>query len=258
MIKAIFILSMTVFFSRPSFSQSKCDIKEHYNQFIFIQKLTNQNKSYLSKSVIDPKISGCFKKLLNNSPYISYLLYNFSSTVYDSMLIKTTDSVARHKEFIQYLKTDTLFNKVMSDLIRKTVEKSQAKDSVSMDKLLNVAVKFFSIQKLTNQGYYVGKLCVGVNGLEKTENIRQPQLEAFCYTSIFNNYEGENFNMYAEFVKAIKELYRVSLGIDPTEKLYRAQGAMFFLMWNNNNLRLMLKSEYEKNKENLPFILTDK
>ncbi len=30
---------------------------------------------------------------------------------------------------------------------------------------------------------------------------------------------------------------------------------MFFLMRNNENLKSMLKSEYEKKKEHLPFIL---
>lgn len=258
MTKIAFILLTTVLASGLSFSQTKCEVKEHYGDFIRIRKLSYKDKSYLSKSLIDPKTSKCFGKLLSNSSYVSYLLYNFSSTANDDALLKTSDSVTLHKEFIQYLKADTLFNKVVADLIAKTVDKTKAKDSVTMDKLLNVAVKFFSIPKINDQGYYVGKVCVGINGLEKTEKIRQPQLEAFCYTSIFNNYDNEEFNMNAEFVKALKELYKVNLGIDNNEKLYRAQGAMFFLMRNNDKLRLMLKSEYEKNKDILPFILADK
>ena len=63
--------------------------------------------------------------------------------------------------------------------------------------------------------------------------------------------------MNVEFVNAIKELYTVNLGIDKTEKLLRSQGAMFLLMRNNENLKKMLKSEFEKQKDFLPFILTD-
>ncbi|MBK6525094.1 MAG: hypothetical protein IPG07_05770 [Crocinitomicaceae bacterium] len=61
--------------------------------------------------------------------------------------------------------------------------------------------------------------------------------------------------MYDEFVKAIKELYKVNLGIDREEKLLRAQGAMYLLMRNSENLNKMLASEYESNKDYLPFIL---
>lgn len=64
--------------------------------------------------------------------------------------------------------------------------------------------------------------------------------------------------MYNEFVKAIKELYKVNLGIDRNEKLLRAQGAMFLLMRNNENLRMMLKEEYDQQKEYLPFVLAEK
>jgi hypothetical protein len=63
--------------------------------------------------------------------------------------------------------------------------------------------------------------------------------------------------MYDEFVKAIKELYKVNLGIDKNEKLLRAQGAIFLLMRNNENLKKMLKAEYKKQEDYLPFILID-
>jgi hypothetical protein len=69
------------------------------------------------------------------------------------------------------------------------------------------------------------------------------------------NYQGTEFNMYDEFVKAIKELYKVNLGDDRDEILLRAQGGMFLLMRNNKNLRKMLISEYEMKKEFLPFVL---
>lgn len=126
-----------------------------------------------------------------------------------------------------------------------------------MDKLLNVAVKYFSIMRLTDEGYYVGKVCVGLNDIKKTESERKPFTEAFSFSSILKHYQSEEYSMYDEFVKAIKELYKVNLGIDKNEKLLRAQGAIFLLMRNNENLKKMLKSEYEKQKDYLPFILTD-
>jgi len=60
-----------------------------------------------------------------------------------------------------------------------------------------------------------------------------------------------------EMVKSAKQLYKINLGIDENERLLRAQGAMYFLMRNDKNLKKMLRHEYEVNKENLPFILKD-
>jgi hypothetical protein len=145
----------------------------------------------------------------------------------------------------------------MSDLVAKTIEKSIPKDSISMDKLLNVAVKYFSILKITEDGYYAGKVCTGLNDIKKTEKVRKPQLEAFCFSSIMKYYQGTEFNMYDEFVKSIKELYKINLGVDRSERLLRAQGAMYFLMRNSENLKKMLRSEYELNKVILPFALKD-
>ncbi len=145
----------------------------------------------------------------------------------------------------------------MTEYVTKTVEKRTPKDTVTFDNLLNIAVKYFSIMKLTDEGHYVGKVCVGLNDIKKTENERKPFIEAFCFSSILKHYQSEEFSMYDEFVKSIKELYKVNLGIDKDEKLLRAQGAMFILMRNNENLKKMLMKEYEKNKEFLPFILTE-
>jgi hypothetical protein len=168
-----------------------------------------------------------------------------------------TDSVAIRNRFFNDLKKDSLFNSVMTDLVNKTIDKKIPKDTISMDKLLNVAVKYFSIMRLTDEGHYVGKVCVGLNDIKKTESERKPFIEAFSFSSILKHYQSEEYSMYDEFVKTIKELYKVNLGIDKDEKLLRAQGAMFLLMRNNENLKKMLKSEYEKQKDYLPFLITD-
>lgn len=240
------------------YGQKQCDIKNHYEDFISIQKSTYNEKNYLIIRVIETQKKSCFSELVNNNPmFIDYLLTNFSSNANYQNLLDLTDSIAIRKKYFVDLKKDSLFNSVMADLVSKTIDKKIPKDTISMDKLLNVAVKYFSIIRLTEEGHYVGKVCVGLNDIRKTESERDPYIEAFSFSSILKHYQGEEYNMYDEFVKAIKELYKVNLGIDKDEKLLRAQGAMFLLMRNNENLKRMLKSEYEKQKDYLPFILTD-
>ena len=240
------------------YGQTQCDIINHYIDFISIQKSTYNEKDYLVKRVVEAHRKSCFSMLVNNNPmFLDYLLTNFSlNTNYESLLALNDSIAIRNKYFID-LKKDSLFNSVMADLVSKTIDKKIPKDTVSMDKLLNVAVKYFSIMRLTDEGHYVGKVCAGLNDIKKTESERKPFIEAFSFSSILKHFQSEEFSMYDEFVKAIKVLYKVNLGIDKNEKLLRAQGAMFLLMRNNENLKKMLKSEYEEQKNNLPFILTD-
>jgi hypothetical protein len=144
----------------------------------------------------------------------------------------------------------------MNKLTKKITDKSNyVPDTISMDGLLNIAVKYFSIIKINKDGYYVGKVCTGINGLKQTDKERNPQIEAFCFTTILNNYQGEQFNMYNEFVTGIKELYKINLGIENDDRLLRAQGAMYMFMRNNEKLKELLLFEYENKKEYLPFVL---
>lgn len=136
-----------------------------------------------------------------------------------------------------------------------TGDSEMVKDTITVDGLLNIAVKYFSINQVNEDGLYVGKVCSGQNILSKTEPKRNRAVEDFCVSSIVKHYQGTEFNMYDEFVKAIKELYKVNLGIDKHERLLRAQGAMCLLMKMNENLKNMLLKEYETNKDHLPFVL---
>jgi len=258
MIKTILAVIITTLITVHCYGQTHCDIKNHYEDFISIQKSTYNEKDYLIKRIIETEKKSCFSDLVNNNKiFIDYLLTNFSSNSNAQNLLKLTDSIAIRNNYFIDLKKDSLFNSVMTELACKTIDKNAPKDTVSMDKLLNIAVKFFSIIRLTDEGLYVGKVCVGLNDIKKTESERKPFVEAFSFASIMKHYKNEEFSMYDEFVKAIKELYKVNLGINKDEKLLRAQGAVFLLMRNNENLNKMLKTEYDRQKENLPFILNN-
>lgn len=256
--KKLFLTAITIsIITTQAIGQNNCDLVNHYENFISIKKSSNDGKDYLVKAVNRTEVKSCYSDFVNNNiMFIDYLLTNFSSNANYENLILLTDSTTLKKAYFTDLKNDSVFNSVMGELVSKTVNKDVPKDTVTMDALLNIAVKYFSILRITNDGNYVGKVCVGLNDIKKTESQRNPFVEAFSFVSILNHYQSEEFNMNEEFIKAIKELYKVNLGIDKNEKLLRAQGAIFLLMRNNENLKRMLQAEYEKHKNYLPFILT--
>lgn len=185
---------------------------------------------------------------------MDYLLTHFTIKDNYQQLLKAEDSLQLRRQFLVDLKNDSLFTQVMSELVGKAVDKQLAKDTVAMDDLLSVAVKFFNIRKINEKGHYSVKVCTGRNEIKSTEKERKPFVEAFAFTSIMEHYRGE-YDLYGEFVQVVKKIYKVNLGIDEDERLLRAQGAMFLLMRENEALRKMLISEYEANKKDLPFIL---
>lgn len=257
--KSILTFLILTTFALKSFGQSTCDITNHYADFIQVKKSSFNGKDYLTKTIVKTEKKSCFSDLINNNTiFIDYLLTNFSSNANFQNLLKESDSLTLSKNYFADLKEDSLFNAVMVEFVSKTIDKKTPKDTISMDGMLNIAVKYFSVLKISDEGYYMGRVCVGQNDIKKTESERKPFVEAFSFSAISKHYEGEEFNMYDEFVKAIKELYKVNLGTDKEERLLRAQGAMYLLMRNNENLKKMLKSEYEINKDYLPFVLYDK
>lgn len=243
-------------FSVVSFSQENCEPGDFFGDFIHVGKSEFNSRSFLIKSVSDIKKDACIAPLVNGHSLMwDYLLTNFASLNGIDSILKIGDSLSMNQAYIRRLKKDSLFNAVVEDWTAKTLRKTLAKDTITVDEMLNIAVKYFSIVRLTEEGYYVGKICVGVNDIRKTEATRQPLLEAFCFSVILEDVKTGQDGIYQEFIHAIKELYEVHLGIDPQEKLLRAQGALFFLMRNNERLQKMLVEAYEKDSNSLPFIL---
>lgn len=239
------------------YSQSKCNIVNHYEDFISIKKSNYNGRDFITLDAVKHEYESCFSELVNaNLNLIDYLLKNFSLNINQKGLLALTDSNEISRIYFQRLTNDSMFNAVMVDFANKAIDEVTPKDSVSMDKLLNTAVKFFYIPDINNDGHYMVKICIGINGLRHTESEREPFLEAFSFTSIWKHYMGGGeFSIYDEFVNNVKQLYKLNLGVEKEEQLLRAQGALFMLMRNNDLLKDMLKSEYEKQKAFLPFVL---
>ena len=240
-----------------TFGQNYCNIRDFYGDFILVNKMNWKGKEYISTSIKEPDVPNCASALIkNNLKFIEYILTNFSNLKkITEKILPINDSLTLQQIFIEELKNDSLFNTIMDNLVNKTINKLP-KDTVNMDDLLNIAVKYFSITKITEDDLYVVKLCVGTHDIIKTETERNPFIEAFCFTSLSKHFMSEDFYIYKELTNEVQELYKINLGIDKSERLLRAQGALYFMMRNNKILQKMLISEYEHNKEFLPFVLT--
>ncbi len=254
--KFLFLIPFLAFSFSLFGQNSSSTVQENYEDIFAVTKERYGDKEYL-RTIInelpkDHQLSGIVN---NNKMFLQYWLTNFMDHEGFHQLKTFEGKDELQEEFIDFLKKDTLFNPLMVRFSEKVINPSFVADTVSMDDVLNVAVKYFNILGITEEGSYKGKVCAGLNGITETLAKRKPDLEAFCFSAILQNLKGEEYNMYNEFVAAIRELYNQDLGVDRESRLLRAQGAMFSLMRNNEQLKKMLISEYESKKDYLPFVI---
>jgi hypothetical protein len=237
-------------------TENSTHFQQYYKDIFEISKEKDEDREYLLSGVKELEADHPLAESVNNNKILlKYWLTNFVDHEAFHQLKSIEGEEELQQEFVAFLKKDTLFNPLMVRFSEKALNPHFVADTVSMDELLNVAVKYFNILGITEEGYYKGKVCAGVNGITSTLPQRKPELEAFCFSAILQNHKGDQFNMHQEFVAAIRELYKQELGVDREARLLRAQGAMFSLMRNNEQLREMLISEYELKKDFLPFVL---
>lgn len=253
------IVFCSLFLFMYGHGQSECNFKSLYPSFLNVGVSEHKGETYFYTDIKEIREENCLKKYVNNNTlYFDYFIKNYRDLSKYRKFSKIKKSEVLQKAYFEDLNQDTLFGSVISDYVDKVVHQNQAKDTISLETLMDVAVKFFNITGVNPMGYYSVAICVGRNAIKSTLEKRYPHVEAFCFSAIYNGTEDANYKIFSVFQEAVKELYSLNLGVDKDEKLLRAQGAMFMLMKDNKTLHKLLLEEFEREKENLPFIVAFK
>ncbi|MFN3315189.1 MAG: hypothetical protein ACK40K_00085 [Raineya sp.] len=233
----------------------KCDVKAHFEEVFGIMYFKLGDKRFPERDLAkDFKPDNCLAKIVPNKSFLRYLQEHFSKKLDLSSFSDYTDSAKTRKEYIAQLQKDEKFINLLNEWVEK-VENPTSKDSLSFDEVLGIAVKYFSVNMNKDEKYTI-KICSGINDILKTEPTRKPFLEAFCFSSILENFRAKNqYDMTEEVKLVAKELYKVNLGVDKQERIFRAQGALYMLMRKNEKLQKMLLEDYQKQKNMLPFVI---
>lgn len=255
MIRAISLI--VTLLTLPLFSAPNSDQSHFFGDLFSAYLYTGNKKPLVITQVNSLDSSHVLAPLVNNnSRFMSYLMKNYAHPELLRSLSAIKDSVELNNTFVRGLKKDSIFTGYMSKVIGhyQNPQKFPA-DSVSLNEVLNITVKFFSILKLNEKGHYVGKVCVGLNSLKATEPDPKPYLEAFAFSTIANNMGNTKFPMRKTFIEGLKMLNTLHMGLDKEEKLFRAQGAIFMYMRNHPLVKEMVLESYKKSKVYLPFII---
>jgi hypothetical protein len=129
--------------------------------------------------------------------------------------------------------------------------------TVSFQRVLDVAARFFYPDAILPNGRIQSHICVGINGIVDMEQGRDLAVEAFAYASIFHDLLTPRFHVEADFAEASRLINAMDLSTNPSTRLQRAQGVMWGIMVRSEKLRQVLVAEYERARTYLPFRLAD-
>lgn len=253
-IYSLFVLFWMTLFCTPSqgYAQQQSSIFQDYNQFLEVKFY--DSSPYVTIRQVDSSLKGAAE--INGQPsFWDFLIINHATRLDYDALAQINDTIAISQKVIEHLESDAIFAPLVKNYRAKVVDHTQAKDTVHLDKILNVAVKFFNLTGVNAEGAYSGRICVGINPLKNTEKTRSPYLEAFAFDAIINNLNSETYPFYDYYIKSIQKIYKLNLGTNDQDQLLRAQGALFIQMLDSTDLQQLLKDEYERKKDILPFVL---
>ncbi len=238
-----------------TYAQSKDNPLQNYSDFLEI--LFYESTPYIKVKKIDATSSHA-AVVNEQSSFWEFITTNYIARLDYDALQQIKDTTVVEKQVMHHMEQDTTFNHLVRTYQAKVIDHTQPKDTVTIDNILNVAVKFFNITGINTQGHYTGRICVGIHALPKTEKKRSPYLEAFAFDAIINHLTSETYPFYDDYKESIYNVYKLNLGTNDEEQLLRTQGAIFIQMFQSPQLKQLLLDEYERKKDILPFILKSK
>lgn len=261
--KNFILLAMFLFFTTTIIAQQVITVEElkgKYGSVILATKKDGFSGSiYLEKKVntpTDDKILASFVEQYQG--YIGMMKDEYITVNSDEFkLVK--DSVKLQRKFGQKLQEDPLFNQYFLPLIA-TYYQSQGytitgynfeKPSYIFEEMVNVMVKYYEVTGVDSRGNYSTRLGVSDNGLVNTVDARRPLIESYCLYIIRQN----KYKAYQALENAKKIIAKLELGLRDSDKVKRAEGAIYALLSQDESLRTLLKEDYEKNAKGLPFVV---
>lgn len=243
------------------------DVKAEYPQIFSIQRHTYGEKVYLSFDTDTLPTAHPLAGLVNDKHhFLLYLVEHGAGIEVKDLSAHARDSVELRTYFLERLRNsarfDTLFLPIVDRYLRSrggdlVGYEPPPRKQVALEDLMRVAVRFFYPDAVLPDGTIQSHICVGINGLRDFPGGRDPLLEAFGYSAIFQDLLRPRFNVEEEYDVVRREMNELGLSTDPEVRLARAQGFMWGRMMQSERLRDVLRAEYRRLRDVLPFELVE-
>lgn len=239
-------------------------MKKWSSNFVITGQVVNyQGKDYKNIYPAIQKNETLLNKEINkHKRRFEYILQNrtdFKQDSFQNLFPDTLKMTAIYQKNIQNdIKIKTYFLKLANPLIYSVKQR----EVYSKSELMHIASKFFYCESVKPDTTIRLHVCIGINGQESSKLKDYTLLEAVCFEAIFEKmFDRQNRPQYMDDFSSVVEkkskIYRnISLtGLD--NFLIKVRGETYKAMEKNESLKTTLISFIDRNKDNLPFKISN-
>lgn len=268
--KFLFLISVFIFSCqsnpRSEESDNVDDESAKMEENIAIKIYTYEKDGELKASAMPEIKKG--SELYEFKRRFEYLLINKS-------LIHLPESMERRNEiFSLYPDTAALMEQYLNEFVKDStlktyfdhtslaIDKADSKRTITytQDEFLEVASKFFYCDKVFPDTSVQSHVCVGLNGVKEASWDKDYSLlEAICYEAIFSDLMKDTSALETSYLskkKQASDLYKTSL-TQLDQYLLEVRNELFMQMQNDPVLISILMNYYQKNKDNIAFLIVE-
>lgn len=196
--------------------------------------------------------------------YVLYLTMHAINAPWDSVDLHGSRAAVKER-FLKSLAEDSRYLAILAESVERLRRTSRAtlrgvraptpRPSRRVDPSIaqDLAARFFYPDEILANGHIQAHVCVSINGITDMQRGRDPSLEAFAFSAIFDDLDHQRFDVDADFRNASRIMNSMDLSAEPTARLQRAQGVMWGYMVRSERLRRVLAAKYARARNYLPF-----
>jgi hypothetical protein len=196
---------------------------------------------------------------------VAYVVLHGPTFRLDSAVGGAPSTAVRQARFAEALSRDTAFNATFLPMLARHLRAHgsalagvpDAADSVPMRVYLRTAVRFFDPYLDPDSTFGGTHICMGLNGVLELRPAPSLALQALAYAAVNTEAQPETgrWRFGKDFQTAQRLIVRLALGDEPPVLLERARGVMWGVMGASDSLAVVLREEYARHAEVLPFTL---
>lgn len=191
-----------------------------------------------------------------------YILQNRTDFKNESFQNLFPDTLKMTGIYRNSIKNNPKITNYFMKLAQPLIQKVKVKERYSKLEVMDIASKFFfcdAVRPDTTIGLHI---CIGINGQEIKSKKDYTLLEAICFEAIFEKMfasRGTSTKYMDNFSESVEKYSKINKGLAKSgleSYLLKVRQDVYSDMKNDESLRETLFSFFERNKDNLPFIVS--
>ena len=202
------------------------------------------------------------KEINKHKRRFEYILQNRTDFKQDSFQSLFPDTLKMTTIYQNNIKKDPKIKAYFLELANPLIRSENPKEIYTLSEMMTVASKFFYCDNVRPDTTISVHVCIGINGQESSKLKDYTLLEAICFEAIFEKmFDRQNTPKYLDdFSGVVEKNSKIHKNISLTglnNFLIKVRTETYKEMESNESLKTTLLSFVDRNKDNLPFQISN-